>query len=57
MPDASRQCSGLLKWTLEDVRGFNDPELVPVHATKAYRERRDREFHSFLTSALDRGDW
>ena len=31
--------SSLSKWTLEDVRGFNELEVVPVHGTKGRRGR------------------
>jgi hypothetical protein len=34
--------SSLSKWTLEDVREFNELEAVPVHGTKAYKGRRGR---------------
>jgi hypothetical protein len=34
--------STLSKWTLEDIRGFNELEVVPVHGTKAYMGRRGR---------------
>ena len=53
-----RRCktnSSLSKWTLEDVCGFNELEVVPVQGTKSYMGRTGRA--PFIqTSALETDD-